>query len=134
MKSLADLPSAGRLALLIALLMPIPGVLSGGGRRGGTTPSSIYHRTYDPSHSLATKMREISQNLEVRLNQIMASQAINYSYVNTTGLPYNSSTKFEPRGMGELYNFTNFFIDLIISKQLIPRGKFQFFLYEKMPI
>ena len=79
---------------------------------------------------LTDRMRRISKNLDVQLNRMMSEHAIKYTYVNTTRLPFNASAKFHPKGMGELYNFTNIFIDLIFSKQLYPEGKV--FIYYNM--
>ncbi|EGI67682.1 hypothetical protein G5I_03730 [Acromyrmex echinatior] len=70
--------------------------------------------------SLTGRMRAISEDLDRQLNEIMASQALSYSTVNTVGLPYNATTKFNPKGMGQLYNVTNIFIDLVQSKQAYP--------------
>ncbi|KAK0097136.1 hypothetical protein PV326_003197 [Microctonus aethiopoides] len=53
---------------------------------------------------LATRMRAISEDLDRQLQDMMASQAIDFTTVNTTGLPYNATTKFNPKGMGQLYN------------------------------
>ncbi|XP_066595040.1 prominin-like protein isoform X2 [Prorops nasuta] len=75
---------------------------------------------------LAHRMRDISKDLDRQLNDIMASQAVNYTQVNTTGLPYNATTKFYPKGMGQLYNVTNLFIDFIQSKQAYPEGLISF--------
>ncbi|XP_011050934.1 PREDICTED: prominin-like protein isoform X1 [Acromyrmex echinatior] len=72
--------------------------------------------------SLTGRMRAISEDLDRQLNEIMASQALSYSTVNTVGLPYNATTKFNPKGMGQLYNVTNIFIDLVQSKQAYPEG------------
>ncbi|XP_043279042.1 prominin-like protein isoform X2 [Venturia canescens] len=72
--------------------------------------------------NLATRMRAISEDLDRQLQDVMASQAINFTMVNTTGLPYNATTKFNPKGMGQLYNVTNKFIDFVQSKQAIPEG------------
>lgn len=69
-------------------------------------------------------MRGISQDLDRQLNVIMASQAFNYTTVNTYGLPYNATTKFDPKGMGQLYNVTNMFIDFVQSKEAYPEGMF----------
>ncbi|XP_034944559.1 prominin-like protein [Chelonus insularis] len=74
------------------------------------------------SQGLATKMRDISEDLDYQLQNIMASQAVNFTTVNMTGLRYNASTKFNPKGMGQLYNVTNLFIDVIQSKQAYPDG------------
>ncbi|RLU21443.1 hypothetical protein DMN91_005816 [Ooceraea biroi] len=71
---------------------------------------------------LTNRMRAISEDLDRQLNEIMASQALSYSTVNTVGLPYNATTKFNPKGMGQLYNVTNMFIDLVQSKQAYPNG------------
>jgi len=73
--------------------------------------------------SLTGRMRAISEDLDRQLNEIMASQALSYSTVNTVGLPYNASIKFNPKGMGQLYNVTNMFIDLVQSKQAYPEGE-----------
>ncbi|KYM75318.1 hypothetical protein ALC53_14289 [Atta colombica] len=73
--------------------------------------------------SLTGRMRAISEDLDRQLNEIMASQALSYSTVNTVGLPYNATTKFNPKGMGQLYNVTNIFIDLVQSKQAYPEGE-----------
>ncbi|KAH0947412.1 hypothetical protein HN011_009786 [Eciton burchellii] len=67
-------------------------------------------------------MRAISEDLDRQLNEIMASQALSYTTVNTVALPYNATTKFNPKGMGQLYNVTNMFIDLVQSKQAYPNG------------
>ncbi|XP_020294346.1 prominin-like protein isoform X3 [Pseudomyrmex gracilis] len=72
--------------------------------------------------SLTNRMRAISEDLDRQLNEIMASQALSYSTFNTVGLPYNATTKFNPKGMGQLYNVTNMFIDLVQSKQAYPEG------------
>ncbi|XP_071636208.1 prominin-like protein isoform X4 [Temnothorax longispinosus] len=72
--------------------------------------------------SLTGRMRAISEDLDRQLNEIMASQALTYTTVNTVGLPYNATTKFNPKGMGQLYNVTNMFIDLVQSKQAYPEG------------
>ncbi|XP_023289033.1 prominin-like protein [Orussus abietinus] len=72
--------------------------------------------------SLTARMRVISEDLDRQLNEIMTSRAVSYSTVRTTGLPYNASTRFNPKGMGNLYNVTNAFIDFIQSKQAYPEG------------
>lgn len=74
--------------------------------------------------SLTGRMRTISEDLDRQLNEIMASQALVYSTVNTVGLPYNATTKFNPKGMGQLYNVTNMFIDMVQSKQAYPEGEY----------
>nr|XP_012152652.1 PREDICTED: prominin-like protein isoform X3 [Megachile rotundata] len=74
--------------------------------------------------TLTNRMRVISEDLDRQLNGIMALQALNYTTMNTTGLPYNATTKFNPKGMGQLYNVTNTFIDFVQSKQAYPEGMF----------
>ncbi|CAD6236954.1 GSCOCG00012490001-RA-CDS [Cotesia congregata] len=74
------------------------------------------------ANDLTTKMRAISKDLDQQLQNIMASQAVNFTSVNTTGLPYNATTKFNPKGMGQLYNVTNIFMNIIQSKQAYPAG------------
>ncbi|XP_050447197.1 prominin-like protein isoform X3 [Cataglyphis hispanica] len=73
-------------------------------------------------NSLTDRMRAISEDLDRQLNEIMASQALTYSTINIAGLPYNATTKFNPKGMGQLYNVTNMFIDFVQSKQAYPEG------------
>ncbi|XP_063981410.1 prominin-like protein isoform X2 [Diachasmimorpha longicaudata] len=70
----------------------------------------------------ATRMRAVSKDLDRQLQEMMASQAVEFTSVNTTGLPYNATTKFNPKGMGQLYNVTNLFIDIVQSKQAYPEG------------
>ncbi|XP_043469570.1 prominin-like protein isoform X2 [Leptopilina heterotoma] len=72
--------------------------------------------------NLATRMRVISEDLDQQLNEMMDSQAVTYSTVNITGLPYNASTKFYPIGMVQLYNITNMFINFVQKKQAYPEG------------
>ncbi|XP_044016661.1 prominin-like protein isoform X2 [Aphidius gifuensis] len=72
--------------------------------------------------NLATRMRTISEDLNRQLEEIMVSQALNYTSINATGLPYNATTKFYSKGMGRLYNATNMFMDIIQSKQAYPEG------------
>ncbi|KAL2712884.1 hypothetical protein V1478_017475 [Vespula squamosa] len=83
--------------------------------------------------SLANRMRVISEDLDRQLNDIMASQAVNYTTVNTTGLPYNATTKFNPKGMGQLYNVTNMFIDFVQSKQAYPEGESSYYYIHVHP-
>lgn len=66
---------------------------------------------------------QISENLERKLNESMASQAVVYTSVNSTGLPYEASTRFRAKGMRQLYNITNMFINLIQDQQAYPDGK-----------
>lgn len=73
--------------------------------------------------TLTNRMRVISEDLDRQLNGIMASQSLNYTTVNMTKLDYNATTKFNPKGMGQLYNVTNMFIDFVQSKQAYPEGE-----------
>lgn len=89
--------------------------------------------------TFANKMRVINEDLDRQLNEIMASEGRNYSTINTTGIPYAASTYFNPKGMGQLYNVTNMFIDLIQSKQAYPEGEsfnsyFFFFFYVHLSV
>ncbi|XP_051163555.1 prominin-like protein isoform X2 [Leptopilina boulardi] len=72
--------------------------------------------------NFATRMRVISEDLDQQLHEMMDSQAVTYSSVNITGLPYNASTKFYPTGMVQLYNMTNMFINFVQKKQAYPEG------------
>ncbi|XP_076292505.1 LOW QUALITY PROTEIN: prominin-like protein [Lasioglossum baleicum] len=74
--------------------------------------------------TLTNRMRVISEDLDRQLKGIMAMEALNYCSVNTTGRPYNATTMFNPKGMGQLYNVTNTFIDFVQSKQAYPEGMF----------
>lgn len=77
----------------------------------------------DSESSLTARMRNISEDLHRKLERILDEQNVIYSSVNMTGLPYNATTKFCPKGMGQLYNITNRFIDLVQSKQAFPEGE-----------
>nr|XP_033336499.1 prominin-like protein isoform X5 [Megalopta genalis] len=79
-------------------------------------------RPANGQETLTNRMRVISEDLDRQLKGIMATEVYNYTTVNTTGLPYNATTKFNPKGMGQLYNVTNTFIDFVQSKQAYPEG------------
>ncbi|XP_033365432.1 prominin-like protein isoform X3 [Bombus vosnesenskii] len=106
---------------------------------GGFRPSAVVHYGFavfgllsvllvscpvNCQETLTNRMRVISEDLDRQLNGIMASQGINYTRTNTTGLLYNATTYFNPKGMGQLYNVTNMFIDFVQSKQAYPEGMF----------
>lgn len=105
---------------------------------GGFRPSAVVHYGFavfgllsvllvscpvNCQETLTNRMRVISEDLDRQLNGIMASQGINYTTTNTTGLLYNATTYFNPKGMGQLYNVTNMFIDFVQSKQAYPEGE-----------
>lgn len=94
-------------------------------------PTSVWAQN-TTQENLATRMRTISEDLNRQLEEIMVSQALNYTSINTTGLPYNATTKFYSKGMGRLYNATNMFMDIIQSKQAYPEGLFlhQLIIYQ----
>ncbi|KAK9294319.1 hypothetical protein QLX08_011031 [Tetragonisca angustula] len=107
---------------------------------GGSRPNAVVHHglavlcllfvlllvscPVNCQETLTNRMRVISEDLDRQLNGIMASQGLNYTTVNTTGLRYNATTYFNPKGMGQLYNVTNMFIDFVQSKQAYPDGMF----------
>ncbi|XP_054007718.1 prominin-like protein isoform X2 [Hylaeus anthracinus] len=74
--------------------------------------------------TLTNRMRVISEDLDRQLNGIMASQGLTYSTVNTSAVPYKATTEFDAKGMAQLYNVTNTFIDFVQSKQAYPEGMF----------
>lgn len=84
-------------------------------------PCYVNCENEEDNNGPASRMRPISEDLDRHLND-MASQGINYSIINTTGLPYNATTKFKAKGMSQLYNITNTFIDLVQDKQAFPEG------------
>ena len=106
---------------------------------GGSRPNAVVHHglavlcllfvlllvscPVNCQETLTNRMRVISEDLDRQLNGIMASQGLNYTTVNTTGLRYNATTYFNPKGMGQLYNVTNMFIDFVQSKQAYPDGE-----------
>ena len=107
-------------------------------RIGGSRPNAVVHHglavlcllfvllvscPVNCQETLTNRMRVISEDLDRQLNGIMASQGLNYTTVNTTGLRYNATTYFNPKGMGQLYNVTNMFIDFVQSKQAYPEGE-----------
>lgn len=73
--------------------------------------------------TLTNWMLVISKDLDRQLNEIMALQALDYTTMNTSGVPYKATTDFDAKGMGQLYNVTNTFIDFVQSKQAYPQGK-----------
>ncbi|XP_076182936.1 prominin-1-A isoform X1 [Ptiloglossa arizonensis] len=72
--------------------------------------------------TLTNWMLVISKDLDRQLNEIMALQALDYTTMNTSGVPYKATTDFDAKGMGQLYNVTNTFIDFVQSKQAYPQG------------
>ncbi|XP_014215519.1 prominin-like protein isoform X2 [Copidosoma floridanum] len=62
------------------------------------------------------------RQLERRLNETIGAQPINYTVVNNTGVAYRSNTKYHHKGMKQLYNITNMFIDFVQDKQAYPEG------------
>lgn len=72
----------------------------------------------------ALSSEQLSESLERKLNETMSEHSVRYTPLNSTGRPnYTASTTFNPKGMGQLYNVTNMFIDLIQPKQAYPEGK-----------
>lgn len=53
--------------------------------------------------------------------------SLTFSEPNTTN-KYNSSSSFNPLGMGHLYYVTNYFIDLVVKKDLLPEGSKKHFV------
>lgn len=52
----------------------------------------------------------------------MAEKRPNFTELTDNG-NYISDTTFNPKGMAGLYNFTNAFMDLILNKNINPKGK-----------
>ncbi|XP_031777823.1 prominin-like protein isoform X3 [Nasonia vitripennis] len=71
----------------------------------------------------ALSSEQLSESLERKLNETMSEHSVRYTPLNSTGRPnYTASTAFNPKGMGQLYNVTNMFIDFIQPKQAYPEG------------
>ncbi|XP_058796560.1 prominin-like protein isoform X2 [Phymastichus coffea] len=67
----------------------------------------------------------MDKDLERKLNETMSKQVSpRYTPLNSSTLQvhYNASANFNPKGMGQLYNITNMFIDLVQPKQAYPEG------------
>lgn len=65
----------------------------------------------------------ISKNINFRLkNLFMSSSDVDYTEINKTA-SYYSTAKYNPKGMGGLFNLTNSFINWIVPKDFIPEGK-----------
>lgn len=74
------------------------------------------------SGSFATRINTISENLGKALLTVMAEKRPNFTELSDNG-NYISDTTFNPKGMAGLYNFTNAFMDLILDKNINPKGK-----------
>ncbi|XP_015595428.1 prominin-like protein isoform X3 [Cephus cinctus] len=82
----------------------------------------LYPSRVQCKDDFASRMLDITEDMDEQLKEIMTSQVVTYSTINKTGLPYNATTKFNPKGMGQLYNVTNMFIDFVQSRQAYPEG------------
>lgn len=78
---------------------------------------------------LAGRMHDISQDLDRQLYDVMARHEVRYSSVNTSALPYNATTRFNPIGMRQLYNATTIFVNFVQGKQAFPEGELSFFFF-----
>ena len=60
-------------------------------------------------------------------SQIWMEHALNYSEIQYStpvlDTNYKSETHFDPRGMGQLYNFTEQFLNLVTEADAIPEGR-----------
>lgn len=67
------------------------------------------------------KLNKIGQNLDKALSNAMDMRDPNYTsiHVNVT---YKSVSKYNPRGLGELYNITKIFMGTIL-KEAIPKSE-----------
>ncbi|XP_071052205.1 prominin-like protein isoform X2 [Onthophagus taurus] len=96
------------LSVLIASLVLLSSVLC----IGGTHPGGSFVRD----------ISKISRNLDRALYNVLEDiTGPVYTPVNISST-YYSSAKFNPRGMAGLYNITNIFMDILISKDIYPEG------------
>ncbi|XP_078035778.1 prominin-1-A isoform X6 [Augochlora pura] len=78
-------------------------------------------RPANGQETLTNRMRVISEDLDRQLKGIMTTEVYNFSTV-IPSVNYAATTKYNPKGMGQLYNVTNTFIDFVQSKQAYPEG------------
>ncbi|KAL3272935.1 hypothetical protein HHI36_014392 [Cryptolaemus montrouzieri] len=76
----------------------------------------------DNKETFIKHLNKIGENLDKALSTAIDVNNINYTslYVNVT---YKSNAKYNPRGLGELYNITRAFMKLIL-KEAIPKHIF----------
>lgn len=67
------------------------------------------------SSSFTQRINKISQNLDKSLLEILELEQTNYTEWNSN-VTYQSSTQFNPRGMGGVYNLTNAFMDVVLPE------------------
>lgn len=73
--------------------------------------------------TFTTRIKHISTDLGKALNRILEYDDIEYTNF-TENTHYLSKIEFNPKGMAGLYNMTHIFMDLIQSKELLPKGWF----------
>lgn len=72
--------------------------------------------------SFIRNINRISESLDKALYNVLEElQGPNYTPVNVTA-DYYASTHFNPEGMAILYNITNLFMNVLIDKEVYPKG------------
>ncbi|KAF5293671.1 hypothetical protein FQA39_LY03156 [Lamprigera yunnana] len=71
--------------------------------------------------NFTARINKISDDLHRRLGDALELDGPNFTDV-FDNVTYNSVLKFNARGMGGLYNITNMFMNVIISKEVFPEG------------
>lgn len=65
--------------------------------------------------SFSKRINKISQDLDKALLEVLEMEQTNYTQW-TSNITYKSSTQFNPRGMGGVYNLTHAFVDMILPE------------------
>ncbi|XP_045477770.1 prominin-like protein isoform X2 [Harmonia axyridis] len=76
----------------------------------------------DNGDNFIRKLNKIGENLDKALSTAMDLKEPNYTSININ-VTYKSVSKYNPRGLGELYNITKIFIKTIL-KDAIPKNVF----------
>lgn len=71
--------------------------------------------------NFTSRVNKISDDLHKALGAVLELDGPNYTDIYEKRV-YHSDPKFNPKGMGGLYNITTMFMNLIISQQIYPEG------------
>lgn len=72
--------------------------------------------------SFATRINTMTKSLDKALTDIMDENPADYTNL-TDDAVYVSDAAFNSKGMAGLYNLTNSFMELILSKDFYPEGE-----------
>lgn len=99
--------------MLLVILCLVVGVANGGNFKNGG--------------GFNTRIADISDNLGRALNRAVDFENETYTENNET-VHYTMEVHWDPKGFGDFYNITIFFMDLVLPKDIIPEGKSYFLI------